>query len=76
MWNTGKAVLYLVNDNTEVTNWPGGLRFKVDRLSVGKHNKARVQRTAYFKAADGKRWIGRQYGNNSELIYCRRLKEA
>jgi len=65
-----KIVFYLHNKN--VTNWPRTLKFKA-YIREGKHNIARIQRSVYFKF-EGKQWYGKQYGDFSELCYCKQLK--
>lgn len=78
MIETGRATLYLVDgsdgQSPRVTNWPGSLFFTVGHVRKGRHNIARVQRTAYFRGPDGATWIARQYGENSDIARCRRLK--
>jgi hypothetical protein len=76
MQETGRATLYLVDTpgtNGEVTNWPGSLRFKVLYRSKGRHNLARVRHDVWFWA-DGAKWHGVQYGENTQIAHCRRVK--
>ena len=87
MREDGRITLYLVNidltkprlyqnPDAEVVNWPGTLRFKVVGLRRGKHNIARFRYDAWFKDKDGRLWHGVQYGGNTQLIHCKRLKEG
>lgn len=77
----GTAVLYLVendrNDRTkspyEVVNWPGTLRFRPVYVKKGRHNIARTRTDVWFKGPDGERWWGVQYGENTQIIRCKRV---
>ena len=79
MEKDGRITLYLIRKETrgerryEVTNWPGSLIFPVHSVSVGRHNWAGTQTTAYFRL-EGREWIARQYGDGNEVAHCRRLK--
>jgi len=72
-----KIILYLAGApyGSEVTNWPGSLRFKVDGSSHGKHNLAETQTHVWFKDHLDRTWWGRQYGDFSDLCYCKLLKQ-
>lgn len=77
MLDHDKIVLCLVTDKNnklEVINWPGTLRFPVVSSRKGKHNIARTQTTVYFRGPNGMNWIGRQYGENTQICHCRRIK--
>lgn len=88
MVRDGKATLYLSRDETgpavgnmgprysyKVTNWPGSLVFKVGgAIRHGKHNIARTRSDVWFTGPDGKEWHGVQYGDNTQLCHCRRIK--
>jgi hypothetical protein len=67
---TGKATLYLFQNH--VTNWPGTLKIPCT-VRTGRHNIARVRRDVWF-SFEGARWHGVQYGDNSQICKCRRLK--
>ena len=58
----------------EVTNWPGSLRIPVSYIGRGAHNMARTRLDVNFTGPDGAQWHGVQYGNNSQVCHCRRLK--
>lgn len=73
----GHIDLYLTSTKTsevmEVTNWPGTLRFPVWQLRRGRHNIARVQYTVYFYDGENVLWTGRQYGDMTQIVRCKRL---
>ena len=88
MIQTGRAILYLsevkepkfggVNNVTggrhwKISNWPGTLSFPA-YVSTGRHNIARTRYDARFTGPDGKKWWGVQYGENTQIIRCKRLK--
>jgi hypothetical protein len=79
MRKTGRIVLYLEKRETGtggfmrfVTNFPGSLEISAFG-KTGRHNIAgkRVDVNFYF---EGTNWHGVQYGCDSQLCYCRRLK--
>lgn len=90
MEETGKAMLYLsfnfprpmeyhkrigtysVN-NGKVTNWPGTLSIPIHTVKVGHHNMAGRRYDVWFKFR-GKEWHGVQYGDNTQIVHCNRLK--
>jgi hypothetical protein len=71
MRDTGRAVLYLVNDDSEVTNWPGSLRLHVYHARKGRHNIAGSRTDVWFQF-EGSEWHGTQYGEWSELCHCKK----
>jgi hypothetical protein len=77
MRETGRRVLYLTSANGggyRITNWPGSLEFSTTYASKGGHNIAGVRRDVWFKF-EGKLWHGVQYGNTSQLCYCKVTKQ-
>jgi hypothetical protein len=88
MIETGRATLYLTIDTQTtgagqritrgyvVTDWPGRLRFPARYVRTGRHNIARVRRDFDFTGPDGFRWVGVQYGDNTEIAHCRRTKQV
>ena len=78
MENSGRATLYLTKKDVngsiswEVKNWPGSLKFKA-YVKKGSHNIARTRYDAWFTVND-KRWHGVQYGENTQIIHCKRVK--
>lgn len=78
MLETGRTVLYLTRADDGywyATNWPGTLRFQITLRHKGKHNMARVRYDVWFRGPDGKAWHGVQYGDNTQLLHCRRTKD-
>jgi hypothetical protein len=77
---TGKATLYLSargHKVTEVTDWPGALRFPVYPAVIVKPRGGGFgsQRTdAWFKGPDGYVWHAVNRGD-SQIARCRRTKE-
>jgi len=64
-----KITLYLTD--SEVTNWPGTLRFSVTGKTTGRHNFAGVRYDIWF-TFDGSIWHGVQYGDNTQLCHCKK----
>lgn len=77
MTATGRATMYLSklgNGAWSVSNWPGTLRFPVyHEPRKGWHNIARTRYDVWFRA-NGENWHGVQYGDNTQICHCRRLK--
>lgn len=76
----GKTDLYLVhrpdNMTSEITDWPGRLRFPVvGKVRRGWHNMAGRRYDADFVGPDGFVWHGTQYGNDTQIIHCKRTKK-
>lgn len=81
MIETGKATLYLVTETDSgqrhyrsVTNWSGSLRFDGVNFQVGRHNIARRRYDLDFRGPDGHWWHGTQYGDNTQIMHCKRTK--
>lgn len=90
MRDTGRAILYLSEITPqkeeaerfgnwpmkcgEVMNWPGTLRFPLFVIHKGRHNLAGIRRDVYFTFENTK-WHGVNYGYNSQILYCKRLKQ-
>ena len=74
----GKMTLYLSRDEKDglwwVTNWPGTLAYKAYGMRRGEHNMARVRYDVWFCGPDGCEWHGVQYGDNTQLVHCKRTK--
>ena len=77
MVETGKACLYLVqrNGRNVITDWPGKLEFKPWHVRKGRHNLAGSRYDAWFAGPDGYVWHGVQYGEDTQIIRCKRTKE-
>lgn len=58
-----------------VTNWPGTLSFNVLHTSHGRHNIAGTRLTVTFLGPDLHYWQGILYGENTQLLHCKRLKQ-
>ncbi len=84
---SGKATLYLTEhgpyqmvyplDNPKaatVTNWPGTLKFVCGRVHVGRHNIAGKRYDVWFTGPEGATWHGVQYGDNTQIAHCKRVK--
>lgn len=84
---TGKATLYLSMPSSQlvcnwprmvgrgtVGNWPGTLKFNTGPIRVGRHTVAGRRYDVYFSGPDGHEWHGVQYGDNTQICHCRRLK--
>jgi hypothetical protein len=74
----GEIALYLSDDgamsSARVGNWAGSMNYKVIRYSRSKHNIAGVRYDVWFRDDDGALWWGVNYGHNSQLTRCRRIK--
>lgn len=57
-----------------ITNWPASLVFSPTRVRKGAHNIARHRHDAWFVGPDGCIWHGVQYGDNTQIIHCKRTK--
>ena len=66
--------LYLTNNNSQISNWSGILKYNILRTRTGKHNIARIRIDAWFKDHSGHLWHGVQYGKNTDIIRCKPLK--
>jgi hypothetical protein len=74
-----RITLYLTERksyDSEVGNWPGSLKFKAGYVKRGSHNIAGTRRDVWFTGPDGSRWWGVQYGDNTQILHCRKLKGA
>lgn len=74
MTRDGRITLYYDRAKDLITNWPGTLKIQAGARRVGRHNIAGTMRTVYFRGPDGALWSGRIYGENTQLLHCRRLK--
>jgi hypothetical protein len=86
MRESGRAVLYLTcpergtvnmlpqhGTRHELTNWPGSLRIPVHYIRKGRHNFAGRRYDFRFRF-EGQEWHGTQYGDNTQIAHCKRLK--
>ena len=76
----GKIALYLCHDKEArkytVTNWPGTVCFPIMGHAPCRswHNIARYRYDVWF-VFDGHIWHGIQYGDNTQIVHCRRTKQ-
>lgn len=83
MKNHDKIMLYLTGEDSlilgekpnrwMVTNWPGTLKISCSNPRIGRHNIARTRYDVWFRL-DGQNWHGVQYGENTQVCYCRKVK--
>lgn len=61
----------------EVINWPGSLRFsvRISDIRHGRHNIAGTRTDVWFLGPDGATWHGVNYGENTDIVHCRRVKK-
>jgi hypothetical protein len=57
-----------------VGNWPGTLHFPVRHMLEGRHNFARTRTDVWFVGPDGHDWHGVQYGDNAQIVHCKRTR--
>ena len=71
-----RSTYYLTEtcDGYEVINWPGTMRIPVRSHKSGRHNFARTRTDVWFQFRD-RYFHGVQYGDNSQLLHIRRLKD-
>lgn len=74
MRENDRMTLYYTGDG-RIINWPGSLEFKERDMKVSRHNIARVRYSVWFNGPDGSPWYGVQYGDNTQLLHCRKLKK-
>lgn len=68
--------LYLSKDDKGtwyLGNWPSTLRFRCGNPRKGRHNMARTRYDVWFNGPDGKDWHGVQYGENTQIVHCKRI---
>lgn len=56
-----------------VSNWPGTLTIKPTYVRRGRHNIAKSRYDVWF-TFKGANWHGVQYGENTQLLHCKKLK--
>jgi hypothetical protein len=78
MIETGRATLYLTKEKESgralITNWPGSLIFRGGPVRAGRHNIARCRYDAWFTGPDGATWHAVQYGDNTQIAHCKRVR--
>lgn len=73
-WMNTKGKIVLYYDGRKIFNWPGTLVFLATRYKEGKHNIASKRIDVWFKGPSNDLWHGVQYGNNTQLLHCKRVK--
>ena len=58
-----------------LSNWPGTLNIDCTQLTIGHHNWAGRRFDVWFTGPDGAPWHGVQYGDNTQICHCRRVKQ-
>ena len=79
MCSHGRVALYLVKRPAGyvATNWPGSLEFPIPLAPrTGRHNIAGRRYDVDFRGPDGYWWHGTQYGDNTQVVHCKRTKQA
>lgn len=78
MEKNDEECLYLVEDSGRyvVSNWPGTMKFFVYAHKSGRHNLAGYRMDVWFKDHTGRRWWGVQYGKNTQIVHCKKLKNV
>ena len=84
MTETGRITLYLTGDletggrftPTEISNWPGTLKFNVLSWRLGGHNWNIPRYNVWFIGPDRRIWYGVHSGYNSQLIHCKQTKHT
>lgn len=79
MSSNNRITLYLVKYHKQtnswaITNWPSSLVIRPTRVTTGRHNIAGKRYDCWFRDHEGKEWHGVQYGDNTQLVHCRKLK--
>lgn len=57
----------------KVSNWPNTLSLPVATRKVGRHNIAGFRYDVWFNF-EGETWHGVQFGDNTQICHCRRVK--
>lgn len=82
MQKHGKITLYLTKDlpkgqvthpENRITNWCNTLSIKPYFIRKGRHNIAKTRYDVWFRY-EGQEWHGVQYGDDTQLCHCKRLK--
>ena len=61
---------------SQITNWPGSLRFDLLSWSKGDHNWGIDRYDLWFKGPDDRVWYGRHQGHNTEIVHCKQTKHT
>ena len=74
--NDTRVTLYLrkkMDRSFYVANWPNSLRIPVESFRHGRHNLAGTRTDVWFTVGRRK-WHGVNYGHNTQIVHCKRLK--
>ena len=55
-------------------NWPGSIKIIPHHVRKGRHNIAGTRYDVWFTDHKNRQWHGVQYGENTQLCHCKRLK--
>ncbi len=78
MREQGKIMLYLSKNSEndwQVTNWPGTLRFNVTGMRTGRHNMAGSRCDVWFNF-NGRVWWGYCVGEMTQVCHCKQTKQV
>lgn len=67
---TGHGMLYDCDDR--LTGWAGTLTFPIGQRKTGRHNIAGRRYDLWFRGPDNRTWHGVRYGDNTQIVHCRR----
>jgi len=82
----GKNTLYLTinNHNSDefntarkdfvISNWPGTYKTHCTYYRKGRHNITGSRYDVWFTGPDSMPWHGVQYGENTQIVHCKRIK--
>lgn len=81
MQEHGRISLYLIGTMSSkgvshrVCNWPDSLSYPVLHHTTGRHNIAGTRYDVWFKDEVGAYWHGTRYGQNTDVVHCKRVKK-
>jgi hypothetical protein len=58
-----------------VSNWPGTYKTHCTYYRKGRHNIAGSRYDVWFTGPDSLPWHGVQYGENTQICHCKRVKK-
>lgn len=69
-----KSQRAFIAQHYKISNWPGTLTIEPTKVEIGRHNIAGTRYNVWF-VFEGDWWYGVQYGENTQLLHCKRTKE-
>lgn len=69
-----KQKFCLYYDGLHITNWPGTLKLKSNRITKGKHNFCRTRTDVYF-TLDKYNFHGVQMGDWNQILHINKVKQ-